>query len=120
MEVVGEFLGIDTDKGIYEFFKRHYQEWFPALGALHRTTFARQGANLWKVKEDLWQHIVRKEFALEGAEQAYPLLVIDSFPIAVCKKSRSYRCKIMRELSARGRDANLGKFLGMRAHVLMV
>ena len=30
-EVVGEFLGIDTDKGIYLFFRRHYREWFPAL-----------------------------------------------------------------------------------------
>jgi Transposase DDE domain len=47
------------------------------------------------------------------------LLVIDSLPIPVCKKSRSYRCKVMRELSERGRDTNLGKFLGMRAHVVV-
>jgi len=39
VEIVGEFLGIDTDKGIYLFFKRHYGEWFPALGEVHRTTF---------------------------------------------------------------------------------
>ena len=119
MEIVGEFLGIDTDKGIHAHFKRHYAEWFPALREVHRTTFARQAANLWKVKEDLWQHIVGGEFAVEG-DEAPPLLVIDSFPIAVCKKSRSYRCKVMRELSARGRDANLGYFLGMRAHVLVL
>ena len=48
------------------------------------------------------------------------MMVVDSFPIPVCKKSRSYRCKLMRELAERGRDANLGKFLGMRAHVLIV
>ena len=47
--------------------------------------------------------------------------MIDSFPIPVCKKSRSYGCKVMRELSDRGRDTNyLGKFLGMRAHVVIV
>jgi hypothetical protein len=42
IEVVGEFLGIDTDKGIYRYFRRHYGEWFPALREVHRTTFCRQ------------------------------------------------------------------------------
>jgi len=32
MEIVGELLGIDAEKGLYAYFKRHYhQEWFPAL-----------------------------------------------------------------------------------------
>jgi hypothetical protein len=31
MEIVGEFLGIDTAKGIYRYVRRHYAEWFPAL-----------------------------------------------------------------------------------------
>jgi len=30
MEIVGEFLGIDTDQGLYLFFRRHYGDWFPA------------------------------------------------------------------------------------------
>jgi hypothetical protein len=55
IEIVGEFLGLDTDKASHLFFRRHYAEWFPALGEVHRTTFARQAANLWKVKEHLWQ-----------------------------------------------------------------
>jgi hypothetical protein len=42
--------GIDTDKGLYEHFRRHYRDWFPALGRVHRTTFVRQAANLWAVK----------------------------------------------------------------------
>ena len=46
IEIVGEFLGIDTDKGIYLFFRGHYAEWFPALSEVHWTTFARQAANL--------------------------------------------------------------------------
>jgi hypothetical protein len=29
IEIVGEFLGIDTDKGIHLFFRRHYSEWLP-------------------------------------------------------------------------------------------
>ena len=52
IEIVGEFLGIDTDKAIYLFFRRHYGEWFPTLGEVHRSTFARQAANLWKIKEE--------------------------------------------------------------------
>jgi hypothetical protein len=41
IECVGEFLGIDTDKGLYEHFRHYYRDWFPALGRIHRTTFAR-------------------------------------------------------------------------------
>jgi hypothetical protein len=120
MEIVGEFLGIDTEKGIYTYFKRHYPHYFPKIRDLHRTTFTRQAANLWVIKEILWQHLLEHELVLGAQEEEEPLMVIDSFPIAVCKKSRSYRCKVMRELSERGRDTNLGKFLGMRAHVLVL
>ena len=80
MEIVGEFLGIDTDKGIYTYFKRHYRGCFPKLAEVHRTTFTRQAANLWKVKEKLWQHILRAEFVLEG-EDTQSLFMIDSFPV---------------------------------------
>ena len=31
-ECVGEFLGIDTDRGLYEHFRRYWRDWFPALG----------------------------------------------------------------------------------------
>jgi len=41
MEIVGEFLGLDTDKAIYQYFRRHWSDWFPALRMIHRTTFAR-------------------------------------------------------------------------------
>jgi hypothetical protein len=39
MEIIGEFLGIDTDKGLSLFFRRHYGSWFPAMRQVHRTTF---------------------------------------------------------------------------------
>jgi hypothetical protein len=39
MEIVGEFLGIDDENGLYAYFRRHYAEWFPALREVHRTTF---------------------------------------------------------------------------------
>jgi hypothetical protein len=30
IECVGEFLGIDTDSGLYQHFRRHWGDWFPA------------------------------------------------------------------------------------------
>lgn len=44
MEVVGAFLGVDTDVGIWKYLGRHWRLWFPELGS--RTTFAQQAANL--------------------------------------------------------------------------
>src|SRR5215207_6544752 len=51
-------LGIDTDEGLYDHFRHYYGEWFPTLREVHRTTFARQAANLWAVKKMLWKHLL--------------------------------------------------------------
>ncbi|MDB6125843.1 MAG: family transposase [Pedosphaera sp.] len=47
MELVGEWLGLDQDSQIFEFFRRYHLPEFPRLGEIHRTTFIRQAANLW-------------------------------------------------------------------------
>jgi len=39
IEIVGEFLGIDSEKDLFAYFRRHYREWFPTLQKVHRTTF---------------------------------------------------------------------------------
>jgi len=112
IEVVGEFLGIDTDKGIYRHFRRHYAEWFPALRTVHRTTFARQAANLWTVKEMLWKHLLGQVcFDPEVS-------LIDSFPVPTCRFARAYRCRILAEESAFGYDEMTKQtFYGLRAHL---
>jgi DDE family transposase len=58
IEVVGEFLGLDEDTELFAYFRRHYAHYFPNLMRVHRTTFTRQAANLWKVKERLWQELL--------------------------------------------------------------
>jgi hypothetical protein len=58
IEVVGEFLGIDEDTELFAYFRRHYAHFFPSLRRVHRTTFTRQAANLWKAKELLWQELL--------------------------------------------------------------
>ena len=112
IEVVGEFLGLDTDKGIHLFFRRHYAEWFPALGEVHRTTFARQAANLWKIKEDLWQEFL----ALAPHDPTFAL--VDSMPLPACLFARAYRCRRFRGEAAFGKDTLLRQtFYGLRVHM---
>ena len=113
IEIVGEFLGLDTDKDIHLFFRRYYAEWFPALGAVHRTTFARQAANLWKVKERLWQ-----EFLARAPHHDPTFALIDSMPLPACLFARAYRCKRFRGEAAFGKDTLLRQtFYGFRMHV---
>src|SRR5918912_1705614 len=112
IEIVGEFLGIDTDEGLYEHFRRHYGEWFPALKALHRTTFSRQAANLWAVKKLLWKHLLgRIRFDPEVS-------LIDSSPVPVCHFARACRCRRLVEESAFGYDEmSKQTFYGLRVHL---
>lgn len=48
MEIIGEFLGRDSDKGIWEYFKFHWRHFFHSIP--DRTNFVRQSANLHVLK----------------------------------------------------------------------
>jgi hypothetical protein len=112
IEVVGEFLGIDTDQGLYTFFRRFFGDWFPALCQVDRTTFVRQAANLWVVKEQM--------FAYLSQQVAHdPLIsIVDSFPMPVCRFARANRCRIFAGQAAFGYDEVAKQtFYGLRAHV---
>jgi hypothetical protein len=112
MEIVGEYLGIDTDKGLYAYFRRNYRGWFPALDMIHRTTFCRQAANLWAAKEMLWKDLL-------GRIHFDPKIsLIDSFPVPVCGFARAYRCRRLTEVSTFGYDEMTKQtFYGLRAHL---
>jgi hypothetical protein len=111
IEIVGEFLGLDTDEAIFRYFRRHYGEWFPALGEVHRTTFARQAANLWKIKERLWQELLD----LTPHDRAFA--ICDSMPLPACLFARAYRCHRFRGEAAFGKDTLLRQtFYGFRVH----
>jgi Transposase DDE domain len=111
VEVVGEHLGLDRDAELFCHFRRHYQHFFPALGRVHRTTFARQAANLWKVKEALWQRLLEPT----GCDPRWAL--VDSFPLAVCRFGRAVRCRRFRGLAGYGRDhAAKATIYGFRLH----
>ena len=112
MEVVGEYLGLEQDSALFAYFRRHYAHFFPALHRLHRTTFVRQAANLWRLKERLWQHV------LAQVPHDPTFAIIDSFPLPVCQFARAYRCRRFRGEAAFGKDTLVRQtFYGLRVHV---
>lgn len=78
MEIVGEFFGLGSDKQIYDYFRLSWLPFFPNLGC--RTTFTRQVANLWYIKDELRKYLIR--------DIANGLLLFDGFPIPTCHKKR--------------------------------
>lgn len=119
MEIVGEFLGIDTDKGIWSFFRRHHLKEFPALAQTDRTRFARQAADLWRVKQLLQERLLALLPTDQTLGDQSPLWLIDSFPLRVCRFKRAARHKLFRGLGAAfGHDPTGERtFFGFRVHL---
>jgi hypothetical protein len=112
MEAVGEFLGLDQDAAIYRYFRREHLSVFPALARIHRTTFVRQAAHLWVVKEQLWERL-RDRVPHDPA-----LSCVDSVPTPVCRFGRAYTCARFRGQAAFGRDTgSKATFYGFRHHL---
>lgn len=93
MELVGEFLGIDADKNIWEYFNQHWRFLFPQIGS--RSNFAKQAANLWGIKRVIHQLIICDMKATDAL-----LHIVDGFPVPVCHYRRSGRCKIFRDVES--------------------
>lgn len=111
MEIIGEFLRIDTDKGIWSHFKDYWLEWFPALGS--RTNFVKQASNLWRVKQ-----IIQKRIANEMRAPEDILHMADGFPIAVCKFKRAYFSSIFKGVSSYGYCASKDeKYYGFKGNL---
>ena len=112
VEVVGEYLGLSQDKALFSYFRQHYAHFFPGLGRVHRTTFVRQAANLWQVKERVWQRL------LDSIRHDPAFTLVDSFPLPVCQFARAYRCHRFRGEAAFGKDIlSRQTFYGFRVHV---
>jgi hypothetical protein len=78
---------------------------------VHRTTFARQAANLWQVKEALWQRLLERT----GCDPMWAMA--DSFPLAVCRFARAPRCRRFRAEAGYGRDHSAkATIYGFRLH----
>lgn len=112
MEIVGEYLGLEQEKALFAYFRRHYAHFFPAVRQVHRTTFVRQAANLWRLKERLWQDL------LGHVPRDPTFAIVDSFPLPVCQFARAPRCRRFRGEAAFGKDTLVRQtFYGLRVHV---
>lgn len=113
MEIVGEFLGIDTDKGIWEYFRRHWRHFFPKMGS--RTSFLRQGANLWYVKVKLQRQLAEKLGAFND-----PVHLVDGIPMPVCRFARANFSHVFRGEAAFGYCAAKREiYYGFHGHLLI-
>jgi len=113
MELVGTYLGLSQDQEVFDYFRRHYAHFFPAMAQVARTTFVRQAANLWAVKERLWC-LIRDSRLLYDPTVA----IVDSMPIPVCQFARAYRCHRFDDTASFGKDHTCRQtFYGFRLHM---
>lgn len=98
MEVVGEFLEIDTDKGIWTYFKKHDDHLFPALGS--RSNFVKQATNLWKIKQEI---LLRLSKGMGGYSDS--IHMVDGFPIPTCLFARARQSRCFKEEASYGHCA---------------
>ena len=111
MEIVGEFKGIDTDKGIWNYFKDHWFNLFPQIKS--RSTFVRQAANLWCYKQQLQQRLAEK---MDGLTDSVHL--IDGLPIPLCHYQRAKNCRLFAGSANFGYCATKDeKYYGFKGHL---
>jgi hypothetical protein len=113
IEIVGEYLGYDTDIGIWGYFKTHWLHFFPRIP--DRSNFARQAANLHHIKRLLQEQIA----SLLGAHHD-KLHMIDGLPMPVCKFARAHFSRVFKGDAAYGYCATKKeRYYGFRGHVLI-
>lgn len=112
MEVIGSYLGLSQDKELFAYFQQHYAHFFPALRGLHRSTFVRQAANLWAVKERVWCWLRDELISYDPT-----VSIVDSMPVPVCRFARAPWCVRFRGQASYGKDhADRQTFYGFRLH----
>jgi hypothetical protein len=112
IELVGEYLGFDTDTQLFWYFRQHHGDAFPGLALVHRTSFARQAANLWQAKQVLQQRLAER---LAGPTADW---LVDSMPVPVCRFGRGGYVRNFRGQAAFGYDGlQKQAYYGFRLHL---
>lgn len=111
IEVVGAFIGQERDKDLWQFFSTGWRHFFPLLPS--RTTFVRQAANLWKVKQ-LLQQMLTEEVGPDNVH------IIDGFPLEVRHIKRAYRGACFKGEASFGRSFSRRQlYFGFKGHILV-
>jgi hypothetical protein len=112
MLVVGEYLGLGSDKKIWSYFTQHWSEWFPKIGC--RTSFTRQSANLINVLSKMQQ--ILSEKLCDHTD----LYLFDGFPIPICHIKRYKWTSPFKGLGGVGYCAAKDqKYFGFKGHLLV-
>jgi hypothetical protein len=112
IELVGEFRKLDADRDLFRHFRQHHAREFPALARVHRTTFARQAADLWRVKQSLQRRLADR---LSAGQPVWPA---DSLPVAACQFARATFRRRFRGEADYGYDHCIKRtFRGSRLHL---
>lgn len=113
MEIISEFLGIDTDKGAWEYFYNHWLDLFPAIGS--RSNFAKHAANLWVIKQQM-----QKELATQLGAFSDSLHMADGFPMSVCHFRRANFSQVFAGEAAYGYCASKSEtYYGFKGNLLI-
>lgn len=113
MDIVGEFLGKDTDTSIWRYFKEHWLEWFPGLGT--RVNYAKQSANLWRIKQEIQAAFARQSGALSDR-----LHMADGLPIPVCHFKRAGFSSVFKGTAAYGYCASKSEtYYGFKGNLVI-
>lgn len=113
MDIVGEFLGKDTDAGIWRYFKNHWLAWFPQLGS--RTNYVKQSANLWVMKQKIQSALLNQTNALMD-----DLHMADGLPIPVCHFKRARRSEVFRGTATYGYCASKSEtYYGFKGNLVI-
>lgn len=111
MEIVAEYLGIDADKSIWQYFQRHWLAWFPGLPS--RSNFVRQSTNLWQYKQ-----LMQTQLATQLGAFADDVHVIDGLPMRLCCVTYAPRCQTFQGIASHGYcAAKREHFYGFRGHL---
>jgi hypothetical protein len=113
MEIVGEFLGKDCDKSIWEYFKGHWSHFFPMIP--DRSNFVRQAANLHIMKQ-----MLQEQLAIRLSALADSLHLIDGLPMPICKFARAHFSQIFKCNASYGYCATKKeRYYGFRGHLVI-
>lgn len=112
MEIVGEFMGKDKDKAIWQYFTEHWKILFKNIGS--RSSFVKQSANLMKLKGLIQAHLADALGALQSRVH-----LVDGFPMAVCKLTRAKRSRCFKgEAGFSYCAAKDEKYYGFEGHLM--
>src|SRR3990167_779492 len=113
MIVIAEFLGIDTDKGAWEYFCSHWVALFPNIGS--RANFAKHIANLWWIMQKLQEKLAKILGAFSDS-----LHISDGLPMPVCHFKRSHFSRVFSGEATYGYCASKGEtYYGFKGNVLI-